>query len=260
MANRPYDPRSRGRDAYRGADENYDEGDSSARAGSYDHGRSRVGGANTEQGNASGRYAGYGNFGEGDYSGSGRGSNTGENRYGMPGYAGGRDPGQGRRDAGQSERGEQNYARSGSRGDDNQRRGDDGYGYGSAGRERGWGESQGPRAGGGAQYGDDRGGSGQGLHRGKGPKGYQRSDERLQEMISERLREDPHIDASEVTVTCQNGTITLEGTVDSRHTKNAIEDVAEQLGVEDVQNNLRVQRPQSTRPVSGESDLSKQRH
>ena len=40
----------------------------------------------------------------------------------------------------------------------------------------------------------------------------------------------------------ESGKITLEGTVDSRHTKNAIEDIAEHLGIEDVQNNLRVQR------------------
>ena len=36
--------------------------------------------------------------------------------------------------------------------------------------------------------------------------------------------------------------ITLEGTVDSRQTKNAIEEIAEQFGNQDVQNNLRIQR------------------
>ena len=39
---------------------------------------------------------------------------------------------------------------------------------------------------------------------------------------------------------------TLEGTVDSRRTKNLAEDVAEQLGVNDVQNNLRVQRQEQS--------------
>lgn len=82
-----------------------------------------------------------------------------------------------------------------------------------------------------------------GLHRGKGPKGYRRSDERLLEMLCERLRDDPHIDASDVSVTVEAGRVTFEGTVDSRQTKNLIEDVAEQLGVDDVQNFLRVQRP-----------------
>jgi len=81
-----------------------------------------------------------------------------------------------------------------------------------------------------------------GAHRGKGPKGYERSDERLQEMFCERLREHPDIDASEVSVSVRDSRLTLEGTVDSRHTKDLIEDVAEHLGVNDVQNNLRVQR------------------
>ena len=92
---------------------------------------------------------------------------------------------------------------------------------------------------------DQYGGTGMGQHRGKGPKGYQRSDDRLKEMICERLRDDPEIDPSEVSITVQGGKVTLDGTVDSRHAKNAIEDVAEQFGVQDVQNNLRVQKTSS---------------
>jgi osmotically-inducible protein OsmY len=96
-----------------------------------------------------------------------------------------------------------------------------------------------------------------GQHRGKGPKNYQRSDERLREMLSERLHDDPHVDASEITVTVQGGKITLEGTVDSRHTKNRIEDIAEQLGAHDVQNNLRVQKQgQQTFDTSGSRSSS----
>jgi osmotically-inducible protein OsmY len=79
-------------------------------------------------------------------------------------------------------------------------------------------------------------------HRGKGPKGYERSDQRTQEMLCERLRDHPDIDASEVSITVDGSRVTLEGTVDSRHTKDLIEDVAEHLGVRDVQNNLRVER------------------
>jgi osmotically-inducible protein OsmY len=85
-------------------------------------------------------------------------------------------------------------------------------------------------------------GMGQGQHHGKGPKGYQRSDERTKELLCERLRDDPEIDPSEVTITVQGGKITLEGTVDSRQTKNAIEEIADQFGTQDVQNNLRIQR------------------
>jgi osmotically-inducible protein OsmY len=102
-------------------------------------------------------------------------------------------------------------------------------------------------------YGQDFGSSGTsnygrssydspGMHRGKGPKNYQRSDERVKELLCERLHDDPEIDASEITVSVQGGRITLEGTVDSRRTKMMVEDVADQIGVQDVQNNLRVQR------------------
>lgn len=79
------------------------------------------------------------------------------------------------------------------------------------------------------------------MHRGKGPKGFQRSDERVKELICERLSEDPHVDASEITVNVQGGKVTLEGSVDSRQTKNAAEDIAEQF-CQDVQNNLKVSR------------------
>jgi osmotically-inducible protein OsmY len=96
-----------------------------------------------------------------------------------------------------------------------------------------------------------------GQHYGKGPKGYQRSDERLKELICERLREDPHIDPSEVTINVQGGKVTLEGTVDSRQQKNAIEDVAEQFGVQDVQNNLRVQRTSQAGGESGGRSMGK---
>ena len=95
-------------------------------------------------------------------------------------------------------------------------------------------------------------------HRGKGPKNYQRSDERVKEMLCERLHDDPEIDASEVTVSVQGGKVTLEGTVDSRRTKNAIEDVAEQIGSQDVQNNLRVQKAgeRSGMETSGKSSTA----
>lgn len=115
----------------------------------------------------------------------------------------------------------------------------------SAWRGHGVDEEVGDLRGGGwtAPYGDGRPYAGPGLHRGKGPKGYQRSDERLRELLCERLREDPNIDATDVSVNVESGRVMFEGTVDSRHTKNLIEDVADQFGVEDVQNNLRVVRP-----------------
>jgi osmotically-inducible protein OsmY len=78
-------------------------------------------------------------------------------------------------------------------------------------------------------------------HRGKGPRGYTRSDDRIREDVSDRLSDDRMIDASEIDVTVENAEITLSGEVDSRQAKRRAEDCAEQVaGVKHVQNNLRV--------------------
>ncbi|HZH51967.1 MAG TPA: BON domain-containing protein [Microvirga sp.] len=80
-------------------------------------------------------------------------------------------------------------------------------------------------------------------HRGRGPKGYQRSDERIRDDVSDRLTDDPHIDASDIEVTVSNREVTLSGTVNSRFEKRHAEDIAESVsGVTHVQNNLRVQQ------------------
>ncbi|HEY6517283.1 MAG TPA: BON domain-containing protein [Steroidobacteraceae bacterium] len=76
-----------------------------------------------------------------------------------------------------------------------------------------------------------------------GPKGYQRSDERLREVISERLMEASHIDSSEVTVAVSGAKVVLEGTVPERRMKHAIEDLADACpGVLDVENRILVKR------------------
>ncbi|MEZ0172548.1 BON domain-containing protein [Microvirga sp. TS319] len=81
-----------------------------------------------------------------------------------------------------------------------------------------------------------------GPHRGRGPKGYRRSDERIHEDVCERLTEDRFIDASNVEVTVKDGEVTLSGTVASRGLKYRAEDLAELAsGVHHVQNNLRVE-------------------
>ena len=76
-----------------------------------------------------------------------------------------------------------------------------------------------------------------------GPKGYQRSDERLREDISERLMEARHIDSSDVTVEVAGGKVVLEGTVPERRMKHAIEDLTDACpGVQDIENRIRVRR------------------
>lgn len=81
-----------------------------------------------------------------------------------------------------------------------------------------------------------------GPYRGRGPKGYRRSDERIHEDVCERLTQDRFIDASNVEVTVKDGEVTLSGTVASRGLKYRAEDLVELTsGVRHVQNNLRVE-------------------
>jgi osmotically-inducible protein OsmY len=84
---------------------------------------------------------------------------------------------------------------------------------------------------------------GRGAFAGRGPKGYQRSDERIREDVCDRLTDAADIDASEIEVNVANGEVTLSGTVRGRDEKRRSEDLAESIGgVRDVHNNLRVAR------------------
>ncbi|HEU4519945.1 MAG TPA: BON domain-containing protein [Microvirga sp.] len=81
----------------------------------------------------------------------------------------------------------------------------------------------------------------EGAHRGRGPKNYSRSDDRIRDDVNDRLTDDPHIDASEIEVRVESREVTLSGTVNSRFEKRHAEDIAESVsGVTHVQNNLRV--------------------
>jgi osmotically-inducible protein OsmY len=86
-----------------------------------------------------------------------------------------------------------------------------------------------------------------GQHRGRGPRGYSRSDDRIRDDVNDRLTDDPYIDASEIDVSVQNSEVTLSGTVDSRQVKRRAEDIVENIsGVKHVQNNLRVRQQAAT--------------
>ena len=77
--------------------------------------------------------------------------------------------------------------------------------------------------------------------RGRGPKNWRRSDERILEIINELLTEHDGVDATEIEVTVENGEVTLNGTVGSRREKRLADDVAGScLGVHDVHNRLKV--------------------
>lgn len=85
------------------------------------------------------------------------------------------------------------------------------------------------------------GASGQETHRGKGPKGYRRSDDRIREDVCDCLTDDPLLDAGEIEVQVKDGEVTLSGTVSDRLAKRHAEDMIDRvIGVRDVQNNIRV--------------------
>jgi BON domain len=80
-----------------------------------------------------------------------------------------------------------------------------------------------------------------GPFRGRGPRGYRRSDESIREDACELLTEDDRIDASNIDVTVSDCEITLSGGVSSREEKRRAEDLVGYLpGVRDVHNRLRV--------------------
>jgi osmotically-inducible protein OsmY len=80
-----------------------------------------------------------------------------------------------------------------------------------------------------------------GPHHGKGPVGFQRSDERIKETACEALTDHGDIDASHIEVSVKAGEVTLSGTVEDRRTKRLAEDCVEAVpGVKDVHNQLRI--------------------
>jgi osmotically-inducible protein OsmY len=95
---------------------------------------------------------------------------------------------------------------------------------------------------------------GPGGFRGRGPKGYRRSDARISEDINDRLTDDPWLDASEIEVAVASGEVTLSGIVADREAKHRAERCVERVsGVEHVQNNLRIGHMAGARPFESGS-------
>ena len=83
-----------------------------------------------------------------------------------------------------------------------------------------------------------------GAYSGKGPRGYQRSKERIHEDVCDRLTYDDRLDASEIDVKVDENEVILSGTVTTREEKRRAEDIAESIpGVRNVQNRLRIAPP-----------------
>jgi osmotically-inducible protein OsmY len=207
-----------------------------------------------QQGRGGYQQSGFGQSGYGEGYGQG---------YGQSGY------GQGQSGYGQGGYGQGGFGQGGEQGSSGQGwYGQGSYGQGESGR-RGFGQ-QGYGQGGYSQGGYSQGGYGQGEYGqsgygqrgygqegqgirytaiavgrfyGRGPKGYQRSDDRIREDVSEELWRNPEIDASEIEIQVQNGEVTLTGKVEDRHQKRLAEDLAERCsGVRDVHNQLKVDR------------------
>jgi hypothetical protein len=94
---------------------------------------------------------------------------------------------------------------------------------------------------------NDRDNGNYGQHRGKGPRGYHRSDERIQDDINERLSDEGNLDATDIEVKVQNGEVTLTGNVADKQSKRLAEDIAEEVsGVSNVENKIKVSKEGNT--------------
>ena len=80
-----------------------------------------------------------------------------------------------------------------------------------------------------------------GPHYGRGPRNYQRADERIREDVCERLAQHSYLDPSDVEILVVSGDVTLQGTVSDRWAKRTAEEIAENVwGVKQVHNQLRI--------------------
>jgi hypothetical protein len=92
-----------------------------------------------------------------------------------------------------------------------------------------------------------RAGGQRGEYRGRGPKGYRRSDERIRDDVNDRLSDDEHLDASDIDVTVQDAVVVLSGTVNDRWDKRRAESIAENVsGVSNVENRIRIKSSLTT--------------
>lgn len=219
-----------GGDYSRGRSRNlYDRGDQGMGRRDYENTENRIGGANYD------RYGDRGRYNQGQSYGGGHGGfSSGRSDYGRSDY--------GRSDQGNEYRG-RNYGRGDYRDRD--------YGRGES-EERSWWDKTTDEVS--SWFGDDdaaRRRESDRTHRGKGPRNYTRSDDRIKEDVNDRLSDDPFIDASDIDVTVTNGEVVLTGSVDHRSTKRRAEDLAESVsGVRNVENRIRVGQTTSSQTGS----------
>jgi osmotically-inducible protein OsmY len=200
--------------------------------GSSRGGRGRWGEAGTQygQGESQGDYN-YRGYQREQHEGSGRRYGQGQGqRYSqsMRNYASGR-PSGGRA------YGEYSGSPSGYFGDESSSQGESMDQYGSQGSQgRQWGQQD------------------YGAHRGRGPRGYKRSDDRIREEVCDCLTDDDRLDATNIEVTVKDGEVTLSGYTTSRADKRWAESLAERIsGVKEVQNGIRLMDHQRAQGQAG---------
>lgn len=80
-------------------------------------------------------------------------------------------------------------------------------------------------------------------NRGKGPRNYTRSDERIKEIVCDLLSDDPYLDASDIEVEVKNAEVVLTGKVDEKFSKRLAEHLVEDVsGITNIENRIRVRR------------------
>lgn len=210
----------------------YDRGNQGMGRRDFENSENRIGGGNYDRYGDRGRYdQGRG----GGYSNSSFGMATENPSYGTAhgNFGGG--------NYGRSDYGRSDYGRSGQSDSGRGNYGNRGYGRGDH-EERSWWDRTTDEVS--SWFGDEdaeRRRERDKNYRGKGPRNYSRSDERIKEDINDRLSDDPFVDASDIDVAVSNGEVTLTGNVDHRSTKRRAEDLAEAVsGVKNVENRLRV--------------------
>jgi hypothetical protein len=91
----------------------------------------------------------------------------------------------------------------------------------------------------------------------RGPKGWQRRDDRIHDDICSHLTDDSYVDASDLEVIVHQGEVILSGTVADRQQRERAIHIAESArGVVDVVPRLRVARAPVTPPASSASPAS----
>lgn len=80
-------------------------------------------------------------------------------------------------------------------------------------------------------------------HRGKGPRNYKRTDERIMEDIIDQLTREQSVDLTELEIEVKDGEVFLSGRAHDRYIRHKVEDVTDGIpGVKHIENAIRVSR------------------